>query len=254
MKSRERRLLVNTAVLLFWVILWATAAKLVDREILLPSPLQVLQRLFVLMRTREYWTMITSSMLRVLAGIVGATVLGVFLALLTESCAPVKALVSPVMTLVKSTPVASFIILALVWIGRSILPAFISGLIVLPVVWANVSAGIAGRDPLLLEMARVYSLPRQTVLRRITLPSVLPHFRAALCSALGLGWKAGIAAEVLTVPRSSIGRMIYESKLYLETCSLFAWTLTVILLSLVIERLLLRVVQKIGREGGGSSA
>ena len=103
-------------------------------------------------------------------------------------------------------------------------------------------------------MARVYSLPRQTVLRRITLPSVLPHFRAALCSALGLGWKAGIAAEVLTVPRSSIGRMIYESKLYLETCSLFAWTLTVILLSLVIERLLLRVVQKIGREGGGSSA
>jgi NitT/TauT family transport system permease protein len=91
-------------------------------------------------------------------------------------------------------------------------------------------------------MAKVYGLSRRRIFRRITLPSVLPHFRAALSSALGLGWKAGIAAEVLTVPKRAIGRMIYESKLYLETTELFAWTLTVILLSFVIERLLLRLV------------
>lgn len=250
MNSRGPKLPVRIAVCLFWLLLWALAARLVGRELLLPSPVQVLRRLIELARSREYWGMIANSLLRVLTGIVGATLLGVLLAILTESSAPARALLSPVMTLVKSTPVASFIILALVWIGRGVLPAFISGLIVLPVVWANVSAGIAGRDAQLLEFARVYALPRGRVLRRITLSSVLPHFRAALCSALGLGWKAGIAAEVLTVPQNSIGRMIYESKLYLETTSLFAWTLTVILLSLAIERLLLRLVRKIGREGG----
>ena len=158
------------------------------------------------------------------------------------------------MTLVKSTPVASFIILALIWIGRGILPAFISGLMVLPVVWANVSAGIAAQDPHLLELAQVYGFPRVRVFRRITVPTVLPYFRSALSSALGLGWKAGIAAEVLTVPQNSIGKMIYESKLYLETTSLFAWTLAVILLSLVIERILLRFIRQGSRKDGSKHA
>ena len=69
-----------------------------------------------------------------------------------------------------------------------------------------------------------------------------------------MGWKAGIAAEVLTVPPLSIGKNIFEAKLYLETTELFAWTLTVILLSLVIERILLRLVGHIGQKGGGDAA
>ncbi|MBQ1602877.1 MAG: ABC transporter permease subunit, partial [Oscillospiraceae bacterium] len=153
-----------------------------------------------------------------------------------------------------STPVASFIILALVWLGRDAVPVFIAGLMVLPVVWANTAAGLAGIDPQLLELAQVFHLPRARVLRRIIGPSVLPHLRAALRSALGLGWKAGIAAEVLTVPKYAVGRMIYEAKLYLETTELFAWTVTVVLLSLVIERLLLRLVSRIGRERRAADA
>ena len=138
----------------------------------------------------------------------------------------------------------------IIWLGRGVLPAFITGLMVLPVVWANVSQGLDGIDSQLLELAQVFRLPRGRVFRRITLPSVLPHLRAALCSALGLGWKAGVAAEILTVPARSIGKRIYEAKIYLETTELFAWTAAVVLLSLVIERLLLRLVGRIGKKGG----
>ena len=185
-----------------------------------------------------------------LTGIVSAVLLGILLALLTHKSAVLRALLSPVMTLVKSTPVASFIILALVWLGRDVVPPVIAALMVLPVVWANVSQGLDGIDPQLLELAQVCRLPRGRVFRRITLPSVLPHLRAALCSALGLGWKAGVAAEILTVPARSIGKRIYEAKIYLETTELFAWTAAVVLLSLVIERLLLRLVGRIGKKGG----
>ncbi len=203
-----------------------------------------------MMTTGAFWSSVALSLLRILGGILAALILGVLLAVLTECSSLAKALFSPLMLLVRSTPVASFIILALIWLGRDILPLFISALMVLPVVWANVSAGIAGRDVQLLEMAKVYGLSRGRIFRRITVPSVLPHFRAALSSALGLGWKAGIAAEVLTVPKQAIGRMIYESKLYLETTSLFAWTLAVILVSLAIEHILLRLVRQIGGKGG----
>ena len=254
MKARLRKLPTTLAVLLFWTALWALLARLVGQELLLPSPLRVLEELFSMAGTEAFWLATSRSILRVLAGLLSATILGVLLAALTEYSALARQLLSPVMTLVKSTPVASFIILALLWLGRDILPAFITALMVLPVVWANVSAGLSGRDRQLLELARVYRLPRRRVLRRITLPSVLPHFRAALRSSLGMGWKAGIAAEVLTVPPHSIGKNIFEAKLYLETPELFAWTLTVILLSLVIERILLRLVERIGQKGGGEAA
>ena len=254
MKAALRRLPAALAVLLFWTVLWALLSRLVGQELLLPSPLAVLKKLFALAGTAAFWLATLRSILRVLAGLLAATLLGVLLSALTEASPLARLLLAPVMTLVKSTPVASFIILALLWLGRDVLPAFITALMVLPVVWSNVSAGLSGRDPQLLELAAVYRLPRLKVLRHITVPSVLPHFRAALRSSLGMGWKAGIAAEVLTVSPLSIGKNIYEAKLYLETTELFAWTLTVIVLSLIIERFLLRLVGRIGQRGGGACA
>lgn len=249
MSPAVRKALRTGAALLFWLALWFLAATAAGQELLLPSPAQVAVRLWGLVCTPEFWLTVGRSVLRVLTGIALAALLGVLLALLTHRSALMTALLSPVMTLVKSTPVASFIILALVWLGRSVVPLFIAALMVLPVVWSNVSAGLQGVDPGLLELARVYRLPRTRVLRRIVWPSVLPHLRAALRSALGLGWKAGIAAEVLTVPPYSIGKRIYEAKLYLETTELFAWTAAVILLSLGIEGVLLRLVD--GGRGKG---
>lgn len=230
------------AVLAFWLAVWALAAAAVGRELLLPGPLAVGRELLRLCVTADFWLTLGGSVLRVLTGIVSAVLLGVLIGLLTHCSSLARAVLSPLMALLKSTPMASFIILALVWLGRSIVPVVIAGLIVLPVVWANTLAGLAGIDLQLVELARVYQLPRGRVLRRIVWPSVLPHLRSALHAALGLGWKAGIAAEVLTVPPYSIGRRIYDAKLYLETTQLFAWTAMVVLLSFLIERVLLRLV------------
>ncbi len=237
-----RRLFHKLLVLFFWSALWAFLARIVGQELLLPSPLHVLKKLFSLTQSWVFWISTLKSIFRVLVGLLSGTALGILLAVLTEHSFYARLLLSPVMTLVKSTPVASFIIMALLWLGRDLLPAFITALMVLPIVWSNVSTGISGQDRQLLELSRVYRISRMHVFRRITLPSVLPHFRSALRTSLGMGWKAGIAAEILTVPQQSIGKNIYEAKLYLETSELFAWTLTVIILSLIIERIFMRLL------------
>ena len=122
----------------------------------------------------------------------------------------------------------------------------------LPVVWSNVSTGIAETDIRLIEMARVFRFPLWRRLKRVYVPSVMPHFLAACRSCLGLAWKAGVAAEVLTVPAVSIGKMLYESKLYWETLDLFAWTLVVIICSLIIEKVLMAAIGRLaGNWGGG---
>ena len=248
MSPAVRKALRTLAVLAFWLIVWALAAAAVGTELLLPGPVQVWQKLCALAGTKVFWLTLGKSVLRVSTGILSAAILGVLVGLLTHKSAFAREILSPVMTLLKSTPVASFIILALVWLGRGIVPVVIAGLIVLPVVWANTAAGLAAIEPQLLELAQVFKLPYVRILRRIVWPSVLPYLRSALRSALGLGWKAGIAAEVLTVPPYSIGKGIYDAKLYLETTELFAWTAAVVLLSFLIEKVLLRLVDGTGRK------
>jgi len=245
--------LKSLLVLLFWLAVWVGLALWVNSPLLLPRPDTVIIRLAALIVTGDFWRTVGMTLLRILCGVLLGTAAASVLAVATCRVPMLNALFAPMLTVIKSTPVASFIVLAIIWIGRDFLPAVIVILMVLPVVWANVSAGIRSTDPLLLEMARVYHFPRGRILRRIYLPSVLPHFLSALRSALGMAWKAGVAAEVLTVPGISIGKYLMESKLYMEIPDLFAWTLVVILCSLAIEKLLIAAVGKLAlrskREG-----
>ena len=234
--------------LIFWTAVWWIGAEVFDNQILLPTPWQVLACLWELVATARFWETVALSIGRILLGAVTAVVLGSVLAALTTGVPLAEILIAPAMTAMQATPVASFTILVLIWLDRDWVPVLICGMMVLPVVWNGVSTGIRTVDPLLLEMAKVYRLPRWRILKRIYLPSLLPFFRAACSSALGLGWKAGIAAEVLTVPNRSIGRMISDSKLYLLTEELFAWTLTVIVLSLVLQNIMLRLLKGSGRD------
>ena len=232
--------------LIFWTAVWWIAAEQFNNPLLLPTPWQVLTCLAELAVTIGFWQTVGLSIGRILLGAVTAVGLGVILAVLTSRSRLAEILIGPAMTAVQVTPVASFTILVLIWLDRDWVPVLICGMMVLPVVWNSISTGIRTVDVQLLEMATVYRLPRLGILKRIYLPSLLPFFRTACSSALGLGWKAGIAAEVLTVPKISIGKMIAESKSYLLTEELFAWTLTVILLSLALLRITLRLLK--GRE------
>ena len=240
---------------MFWLAVWLLLAHRAGSPLLLPSPWAVMVRLGQLAAQAPFWGTVGVTLLRILCGAAAGILLGVLTALLTSFSPAADALLRPLLTVVKTTPVASFIILLLLWVGRDILPAVIVALMVLPVTWANVCAGIAAIDPQLREMGKVYGFSPLRAFRRLWLPTVLPHFLSACRSALGLGWKAGVAAEVLTVPRQSIGRMLYEAKLDLETADLFAWTVAVILCSLVIEKLLAAglglLTSRRGRKGGG---
>lgn len=230
-----RSVLCALAVFAFWFAIWFILSRAVAKELLLPSPIAVFGRLWELLGEREFYIITGSSLLRVIKGILFASVLGIVLAVITHFSRVFDALIKPLITVIKATPVASFIILALVWIKRGDLPIFISLLIVLPVVWTNLREGLAQVDSAWLEMAKVFKIKPLHILSGIYIPSVLPYFSSAAKASMGLAWKAGIAAEVLAVPADSIGKKLFESKNHLETVDVFAWTVVVIMLSLIIE-------------------
>ena len=240
-----RKLIQYTLVLGFWAGAWMLAAAEVGESLLLPTPREVLVRLWELLGESSFRQTVALSLLRILLGIAVAVAAGVILAVATHFVKPLYTLLFPVITVIRSTPVASFIILAYLWMDRDTLPTFISVLMVLPVVWVNLHEALGATDRQLLEMARVYGFSPLKTLRRIYLPSVIPAFTAACRSSVGLAWKAGVAAEILVVPAISIGRMLSEAKQYLETVDLFAWTLVVVLLSLLLEMTVMGIIRAV---------
>lgn len=230
-----------------WLLLWQLASMAVGLPLLLPSPLAVLLRLGQLCTGADFWLTVASSLLRILLGFLLGVLFGTALAGLCWRFRLIDALARPLLGVLKSTPVASFIILALVWVKTTWLATVISFIMVLPLIYANVREGIDSANRQLLEMAQVFRLSRRKTFRYCYLPAILPFFLSAISSALGFAWKSGIAAEVLGRPARAIGSQIYDSKIYLETPDLFAWTLVVILLSVLLERLAVRFVRWAGK-------
>lgn len=250
-KQMLKKIGTGLAVAAFWLAVWQVAYLLVAQEILLVSPVHAVMRLVSLAGTRAFWYAVASTCLHVLEGFCAALVVG---ALLAAACARfplLRTLTAPLLGVIKATPVASFIILALVWLATDSVPGFSAFLMVLPVVWGNLSAGIASADKELLEMAAVFRFTRVKKLRYIYIPAVLPHFVSACTAGLGFAWKSAVAAEVIAHPRWAIGREIYNAKIYLEIADLFAWTMAVILLSLLLERVALWLLRTLNKRLSG---
>ena len=243
-----RRICRVLLIALFWIGVWAFAAWRVGKPLLFPTPLSVVLRLFELMQTKDFYLITARSLWSVLSGILIATLGGSILAIITSRISLLREAILPLMTVIKATPVASFIILALIWIGSAKVPTFITVLIVLPVIWTNLDEAFRRIDPQLVEVARVYKMPYPRRLCLLILPSVKPYFVSACRSSMGLAWKAGIAAEIIAMPLGTIGTMIGNAKQYIETVDMFAWTLTVILLSLAIEFLFAALLERLGKE------
>ena len=167
--------------------------------------------------------------------------------LLPSPHAVLRRLFDPLLSIIKATPVASFIILALVWIKSMLMPVFIAFLIVLPIVCSNIYGGLRSTDRQLIEMCDMYGITGTKRLTALYLPSAVSYALAAGRSALGLAWKAGVAAEVIGRTSRSVGNMLYQSKLYLETVDLFAWTAAVVILSRVLEAVMFRLAGALSR-------
>jgi len=243
MTEKSKLQLQRISAVLLLLALWQAAALLIDKSILLCSPLEVLKRLTTIWKEDGFWSSVWFTLRKITGGYLLAFACGILLALLAGRFHYVEILLQPVMITIKSVPVASFIIIALVWLSSADLSVFISFLIVLPVIYNNVLAGIRHIDRKMLEMAELFRLPFHRKFLYIWLPEIKPYLMTACSLALGMAWKSGVAAEVIGIPSGSIGQKLYEAKAYLNTVDLFAWTIVIVLVSILFEKLFMRLLR-----------
>jgi len=245
--SSSRKYLRTALACLFWLLVWQCLAWWVGLNLLLPGPITVGRTLIDLLGTAGFRAAASFSLLGIAIGFLAGVIAGSLLAWLTWTSPLMDALFSPLLRLVRTAPVASFIILALLWLTSRTVPMVIAALMVAPILWSSTKTALEETDQSLLEMAKAYRFSRWSTFRLIYLPQILPQWTAAAATAMGLAWKSGIAAEVIARPNPAIGTNLYRARLLLNTEELFAWTVLVILLSFLLERLFVRLMARLGR-------
>ena len=232
------------------LLVWQALTYLPTLSILLASPLDVVIRLGSLVRESGFLGVVWFTFSRIVAGFGLGLVLGVVLGVLAGRLRWVETLLWPYMLTVKSVPVASFVVIVLIFFRLGVLSTVISFLMVLPIIYTGTLEGIRASDRDLDEMGAVFGVPFLRSLLYIRLPQILPHIRAACRVALGLCWKSGVAAELIGIPAGSVGEALYASKIYFDTTDLFCWTLLVVLISFAFEKCvlgLLGAAERVGR-------
>ncbi len=243
------RLWVRLAAVLFWLGVWQLAAQAVGMDFILPTPIAVVKRFIEMCQTSKFYTTVAYSSLRIFAGLMAGVLLGGVLGALGSRFGFVRELIAPLVSATRAVPVVSFIIIALVMIpsAETRLSAVISFIICFPVFYTNTLAGVRSADKQLTEMANAFHMRGIKRFRHIYAPAVLPYLKAAFNVSVGLAWKSGVAAEYIASPKGSIGDMLYYAKVNLRATETLAWTLALVLASMLFEYCLQAILKLTGR-------
>ena len=237
MKARStKNLLQRAGAVLLALAVWQALARSVGQQLLVPSPLSVLVRLSNIWQESGFWSTVWFTLRKIIAGFLLGLGFGLGLGALAGRFPLFEILFRPWAVMIKSVPVASFIIICLIWMSSARLSVFISFLMVLPILYTNVLQSIRSVDGQLLEAVKVFGLSWPKRVLYLWLPQLKPYLLSACTVSLGISWKAGIAAEIIGIPAGSIGRMFYDAKVYFNTVDLFAWTVIVVVISVLFEK------------------
>jgi len=245
--SSLKKFFKHVAIIIFWLLIWELASFLIDSQIIIVSPRTATARLFELGQTANFWQSIFSSMHRIMRGFGLALAVGIVIAVISAKVKIFHMLILPAINVLNAIPFASFIILALFALGTASLSIFVPFVMVLPIIFHNTYKGIANTDPQLLEMAEVFRVPYWKKIVYIYLKTVAPYIFSAAQVGIGFAWKSGIAAELFGVVRGTIGGNLHSARIHLQTADLFAWTITIVVLSYAMEKLFLLLFGRVKR-------
>lgn len=246
MTERVKAVAAAGAVAAFWLAAWKLVAALVAQPLILPGPGAVVVALLRLVRDADTWAILAGSGARILGGLALAAVCGGVLAAVSSRLRAFARLVAPALSFVKATPVACVVVLLLIWLGSARVSIAAVFLMALPGVYFSLAEGLAQVNGSLEQMFRLHGVRGWRLFCAHTWRQVLPFVLSCVRAVIGMGWKAGVAAELIGMAVGTVGERIYQAKLLIETADLLAWTVLVVAASWACERVLVWLLQASG--------
>ncbi len=217
------------------LVIWEVLSIIVGNDVKLPSPVDTVRALYMIITDEMFFISISNTMLRVVKSFSISFVIAVILGILSGFFNPVYYLLKPILLVQRSIPTMAVILLSLIWLNREISPILVGSLIVFPVLYASVVSSIRQVDKKLIEMVTVYKLDIKRKIRYLYIPSIKESLITISAVAVSLCIKVTIAAEVLSQPRYSIGTSFQLEKASINTAGVFAWAIIAILIASLFE-------------------
>ncbi len=231
--------------IVLWLFLWQIVYWIINKDIYFPSPFSVAISIVSLIRSPDFFIVVSSTTIRVFISFLISALLGVSLGYICGINKKVYDLFEPMIIFIRTTPIISIIIIAIIWFSSSNVPIFTGFLMCFPIIWANMVEGIRNTDKKLLEMCKLYNVGKMEIFKKVYIKASIPYLSAGFSSALGIGWKVVAAAEALSLPKYGIGTNLFNSKIYLQVPELLAWTVIIILISYMFEILVKKIFKRI---------
>ncbi len=234
--NRKRYIGIISIVLMLF--LWELASLRIGSEHILPGPLETFVSVFNLFMTEDFLFIVCYTIFRSVVGFLIAIVLGISLGIIAGLNQSFEAFMKPWIVLMRSVPVVSFILLALIWFTSGSVPIFIGILTMFPMIFTNIIEGMRNVDTKLIEMAKFYKVEQKRIVTEVYIPAIAPFVTSGISSAIGIGWRAIIVGEVLSQPEFGIGTSMHSAQSFLNVDVLIAWTFIAVMLSYVFEYLI----------------
>lgn len=231
-------------ILLLWLVLWEGIALIINNELLFPSPVDTVKALFAVAATKKFYLNVGWTLLRCLISMILSFFIGMVLAWIAYNHKLVRSILSLPIGFFKAVPVMAIIIYVILVLNADLVAIVVCFLMCLPIAYTNCLSGFDRIDEKLLELSWLYELKKGEQIRLVFLPGILPEIKSAIQLIAGISWKAVVAAEVLSIPKYSIGYEMMNAKYYLLTSELFAYIAVIVILSLALEKLIKTLVSK----------
>lgn len=231
----KNRTIISLISLIIIIIAWNIFASIIDKTIVLPTPLETLQSIIDILKSKNFINILWATVVRTIISFIAALFLGIIIGTFAGINNKVESAFLPIFTVLRTVPTMAVILLVLIWLGGERAPILISFLVIFPIIYINVIKGVQNVDYKLLEMASIYNVPKKSVIKNIYFASMIPYLIASINSALGLGFKVTVAAEVLGDTKYSIGKELQLSSINLDMPSVFGWAIILIIIVIMFD-------------------
>ena len=233
----NKKIIAYISSIFFLLLIWWIAALLTGSALILPSPLSVVKTGLHLAVTLAFWNAFAFTFLRILTSFAISIVLGFTAGFLFSRSSFLKHFFEPYFYILQVTPVVALILVVMFWFKSNTVPVFVALLMTLPFMTNSVYHGFVSVDPKLKELAKVYNFSRIKAFFHISLPSAYQSIKLGIKTIFGLTWKVVVAGEVLSLPKYSIGTMLQNGNIHLETERVMAVTLLLVVLCFVLQKI-----------------
>lgn len=236
-----KRIVLTCLSILLIPVAWQLLSWQMAQPQLIPSFPDLIRALFRLVYSPGFLVSIGTTCLRACVGLLLSLVAASITAFLLNRSEGIRLLFMPWLSLLRSVPVISFILLALIFLNPEMIPLLIAFLTMYPLLTENLLKGLMNRRDSWKMLARQFHLNAWNRLFQINYPQLKPYLFSGLASAVGFGWRAIIMGEVLSQCVDGIGKRMKEAQVFIDVPELIAWTLVAIVLSWLTDKLISRL-------------